>query len=218
MYIIIVGAGDLGYYVAQTLLEENHDVVVIEKDQKLAEKISSELGVIVSQGDATETQLLEKMGIKEADALIALTDSDETNMIVCLMAKEAGARQVAARISKLDYDEKVLQKLGIDLVIHPEAAAAGYIAELITKPDVLDLAFISRGDAEIMEIAIGPKNKNIGKKIKSIEKPEGSAIVAIYRKGQLTIPSPESKIKQGDKLLILAKRDIAEKVRKKIIR
>ena len=217
MYIIIVGGGDLGYYLAQILLNEEHDVVIIEKNEERCEKLAGELDLVVTKGDGTETKTLEKAGIKEADALVALTGQDETNMVISLLAKELGAKNVATRIGKIEYDESVLKKLGIDIVIHPEAAAAGYISELITKPEVLDLAFISRGQAEIMELEITEKSKILGKKIKDIEHPSGSAIVAVYENDNLIIPDKDSEINVGSKILILAKRDIAEKVRKLIL-
>jgi len=214
LYIIIVGGGDLGYYLTQLLIEENHDVVVVDKDPKVCERISSELDVVATQGDATEGKTLEKAGVRECDALVAITRQDETNMVVSLLAKEIGAKQVAARLGKVEYDENVLKKLGIDIVIHPEAAAAGYIAELITKPEVLDLAFISRGAAEIMEIEVRENSKIAGKKVKEIEHPSGSSIVALYEDNNLIIPDGETVITVGSKVLILAKREVADSVRK----
>lgn len=216
MYIIIIGAGELGFYLAQLLLEEDHDAVIVDKDRARCEKVSQSLDIVATQGDGTETSVLEKVGVKEADAVVALTGQDETNMVVSLLAKELGAKQVAARISRVEYDETVLKKLGIDIVIHPEAAAAGYIEELITKPEVLDLAFISRGQAEIMEVMIKEKSSIAGKMIKDIEHPPGSAIVALYEGKNLIIPKPEDKIAVGQKILILAKRDVADRVRKMI--
>jgi len=217
MYIVIIGAGNLGYYLAHLLLEENHECVVIDKDPERCDKIANDLDIVAINGDATDPTVLEKTDIKEADAVVALTGADETNMIICLLAKDLGARQVAARISRIDYNEEVLEKLGIDVVIHPEAAAAGYIEELITKPEVLDLAFISRGDAEIMEILVTEKSKLNGKKVKDIESPAGSAIIGLYQKGNLIIPSPSEKITVGMKVLILTKRETANAVRKKIL-
>ena len=216
MYIVIIGAGGLGYYLAQLLLEEEHDTVVVDKDSSRCEKISQQLDLVATQGDGTETAVLEKVGVKEADAVVALTGQDETNMVISLLAKELGAKQVAARISKVEYDETVLKKLGIDIVIHPEAAAAGYIDELITKPEVLDLAFISRGQAEIMEVKVSEKSRIAGKKIKEIEQPQGTSIVALYEQKNLIIPKPDDEIRVGQKILILAKRDVADKVRKMI--
>jgi len=217
MYIIIAGAGDLGFYLAQLLLEEDHDVVMIDKDEKVCEKISNELDIVTIKGDATEPKILEKAGIKEAEALVALTSTDETNMVISLLGKELGAKNVATRIGKVEYDENVLKKLGIDIVIHPEAAAAGYIFELITKPEVLDLAFISRGDAEIMELQIGENSKAAGKKIEDIEHPQGSAIIALVEDDNLIIANPKTQIKVGMKILVLAKREVVDKIKKIIV-
>ncbi|MDD4251291.1 MAG: TrkA family potassium uptake protein [Candidatus ainarchaeum sp.] len=217
MYIIVVGAGNLGYYLAQLLLEEKHECVVIDKDPKRCDKIANDLDIVAINGDATDPKVMAKVDIKESDAVVALTGQDETNMIICLLAKDLGATQVAARISRIDYNEQILKKLGIDIVIHPEAAAAGYIEGLITKPDVLDLAFLSRGNAEIMEVQIKKGSKLEGKQVKDIESPDGSALIGFYDGGELVIPKPDSILKIGMKVLIIAKREVANKVRKKLI-
>ncbi len=214
MFIVVVGIGDIGYYLAQLLLEEDHDIVLLEKDEKVCQKISEELDISVTKGDGTDPKILEKINVKEADALVALTGNDETNMVISLLAKELGAKSVATRIGKVEYDENILKKLGIDIVIHPEAAAAGYISELITKPDILDLAFISRGQAEILEIKISENSKVVGKKVKELEHPPGSAIVAVFEKENLIIPNPDFVLHAGVKVLVLAKNDVIEKVRK----
>ena len=214
MFFIVVGAGEIGYYLTELLLEEEHDIIVVDMDEEACKKISNELDIVAHHGDATDPKVLEKLGLREAEALVALTGSDETNMVVSLIAKELGAKSVAARLGKIEYDQTVLKKLGIDIVIHPEAAAAGYIAELITKPEVLDLAFISRGKAEIMEIEIKPNSKMVGKKISEIENPAGSAIIALVEEGRFVIPNLDYRIPAGAKVLILAKREVADKVRK----
>jgi trk system potassium uptake protein len=217
MYIVIVGAGNLGYYLAHLLLEENHECVVIDKDSARCDKIANDLDIVAINGDATDPKILKKTDLEDADAVIALTGQDETNMVICLLAKDLGATQVGARISRIDYNEAILKKLGIDVVIHPEAAAAGYIEELITKPEVLDLAFLSRGNAEIMEVLVNKGSKLDGKKISEIENPAGSALIGYYDKGELIIPKKKDKIKAGMKVLIIAKREVANKVRSKII-
>jgi len=214
MYIVIVGAGSLGYYLAELLIEEKHDIVVVDKDEEKCQELVEEMDVVATHGDGTDPKILEGLDIDEADAVVALTESDETNMVISLLAKELGANYVATRISRVEYDEQVLKKLGIDIVIHPEAAAAGYIAELITKPEVLDLAFISRGEAEILEIKIGKTSKVVGKKVREIESPQGSAIVALIEGSQLILPNPETNLGAGNKVLVLAKREAVEKVRK----
>ena len=216
MYIIIAGAGKVGYHLAKINIEEGHDVVVIDKNGDVCHEIANELECVTIRGDSTKPRILEEAGIVEADALVALTGSDETNLITCLIAKQGGAKYVAARLGALHYNEDVLKKLGLDLVIYPEAAAAGYIAELITKPEVLDLAFISRGDAEIVEMMVTEKSKIANKEISHMEQPQGTAIIAIVENGKIQIPDPKRKIKVGDKILILAKTEKVKQIKKMI--
>ncbi|MCD6523118.1 MAG: NAD-binding protein [Candidatus Diapherotrites archaeon] len=214
MYIIIVGAGRLGYHLAKTLLEEDHDVVIVDKNADVCADLSSELECVVVHGDGTKPQILEEAGIADADAVVALTGQDETNLIVCLMGKQMGAKTVAARLSQVHYDEQILQKLGLDLAIYPEAAAAGYIAELLTKPRVLDLAFIARGDAEIIEVEASPDSSITGKLVKDIKLPSGTAIIALYRGSNLIIPDERTEIGSGDKVLVLAKTEKVDELKK----
>jgi trk system potassium uptake protein TrkA len=214
MYIVVVGGGNLGYYLCQILTAERHEVVLVDKDPQVCERFSEELDIIATVGNATDSQVLEKAGVRDCDALVALTGQDETNMVVSLLAKELGAKSVAARIGHIGYDERILNRLGIDIVIHPEAAAAAYIGELITKPEVLDLAFISRGAAEIMEIEVTEDSKIAGKKVGEIEHPSGSAIIALYENNELKIPTPDTVIPIGSKVMILAKSEVADRVRR----
>ena len=214
MYIIIVGAGKISTYLAELLLDENHDPVIVEKDKDLCQKVSNDLDIEVVNGDATEPDVLKRAGIEQADAIVSLTGKDETNMVISLIAKELGAKQIAARIEKVQYDERVLEKLGIDIVIHPEAAAAGYIEELITKPEVLDLVFLSKGDAEIMELKLKQNSPFIGKKISEINIPKNSSIVAIREEKELLIPDKGTVLTQESKILVLAKSSASEEVRK----
>ena len=216
MYIIIAGAGKVGRHLAKVLVDEEHDIVIIDRDGDVCHELSNELEIVTIRGDATRPKLLEEAGLHEADAVVALTGSDETNLIISLVAKQQGAKYVAARLGALHYNEDVLKNLGLDLVIYPEAAAAGYIAELITKPEVLDLTFISRGDAEIVEMMVTEKSKIADKEIGHIEQPQGTAIIAIIEKGKVIIPEPKRKIKAGDKILILAKKEKVNQIKKMV--
>lgn len=216
MYIIVVGAGNLGYYLTQILVSENQDVVVIEKDLNRSTKIMNDLDVVTITGDATEPSVLQKAGIDHADTLICLTDVDETNLVVGLIAKEFKVKTVAASLSKIHYQGNVLKKLGIDVIIHPEAAAAGYIAQLITQPDILDLSFFSKGDAEIIEITISKKSKYINGTIANLNKalPKDSHIIGLYKKDDFMIPKDKTKVEYGDKILVISKKTKIQSVKK----
>jgi trk system potassium uptake protein TrkA len=216
MFIVIVGTGRIGFHLARTLIEEGHEIAVIDKDGDVCQEVAAELECTTVRGDATKPRVLEEANVREADSIIALTGSDETNLVVCLMAKQMGAKNVAARLGSLHYDEETLKKLGLDLVIYPEAAAAGYISELVTKPDVLDLAFIARGHAEIVELEVTEGSKIIGRKISDVENPQGTAIVAFVQESRIVIPDPNAVVKAGDRVLVLANTEKLQQVRKLI--
>lgn len=214
MFVVVVGAGRIGFHLAKILVEEGCEVTVVDKNGDVCSEVFAELKCNTVHGDATKPRVLDEAEAREADAIVTLTGVDETNLVVCLMAKQLGTKNVAARLGALHYDERTLKKLGLDLVIYPEVAAAGYISELILKPEVLDLAYISRGDAEIIELEVRQKSKMAGKKVRDIESPEGSAIIALIEKGKLKIPHPDTKIKANDKVLILAKTEKVKQVKK----
>lgn len=212
MYVIIVGGGKMGSSLAEELAAEKHDVVIIDSDPKVCEELAS-LNATVINGDGIELKTLEQAGLEKTDVVVALTSKDETNLMVCLLAKAIKHCKSVARISHAGY-EKVFKRLGIDIVVYPESAAADYLEELITKPDIIDLAFIERGDAVILEFVIKENSKVIGKQIKELEYPKGSLIIAVYEDKKLVIPDPKTKIREGDKVLVLAKNEVVDRVRK----
>lgn len=216
MYIIVVGCGNLGYYVTEMLVSENHDVVVIEKDILRSQKVSNDLDIITITGDGTELSVLEKAGIDHADILISLTETDETNLIIGLMSKELGVKTVAVSLSKVHYHGPIIKKLGIDLVIHPEAAAASFITQLVTQPDVLDLSFYSKGDAEIVEISINDNSKYIGKSVKFFNEkiPGETKTIGMYRQAKFLFTTDEMILEKGDKLLIISMKSKVSQLRK----
>ena len=100
MYIIIVGATDLGKYLAKTLTSEGHDIIIIDQDKTLCEKTANELEIVVTNGNATNSEVLEEANIKECNAIVVLTNHDETNMIISLLAKDLREKLVVSRLSK----------------------------------------------------------------------------------------------------------------------
>jgi trk system potassium uptake protein len=218
MYYVVVSAGRFGYYLTKLLLEEEHEVVVIEKDEKLAQKIANDFDIVVLIDDPTKRSVLEQANVRSADALIALTDEDEVNIMICILAKELGAKKVAVRLSKVSYHQEFLTKLGIDVAFHPEVAAVSYIEQMLTKPDVLDLAFLSKGEAEIIEFKVTKESKILNKKVSNLTT-DKTGVVAIFDiKNKLLIPKPDTILKEGFKVLYLAQTNEAKKIKEKLVR
>ncbi len=213
MYVIVCGGGKMVNSLVEDLASEKHDVVIIEKDHEAAEKLAEELNATVIEGNATDPKIIHEAGLEKADVVVAVTPNESDNLLICLNAKKMRSCKTAARVERSESEE-TFRNLGVDTVIHPERAAAHYIEEMITKPEVVDLAFIGRGEAAILEFDVTEKSKVKGKKVKDIEYPKGSFIVAVYRKGKLVIPEPSTEIVLGEKILVLASNSSIESVRK----
>lgn len=216
MYIIVVGCGNIGYYVTELLLAENNDVIVVEKDPEKSKRVANDLDVLTITGNGIEPSVLQKAGIDRADVLIALTEADETNLVIGLIAKELKVKTVAVSLSKVFYHEQIIKKLGIDIVIHPEAAAAGFITQMVTHPDILSLSFFSKGDAEIVEITLDEKSKYVGKTIKFFNNKilGETRTIGLYRSGKFMFAEDDIVLLNKDKLLVVSKKSRASFLKK----
>ncbi len=143
MKIVIVGAGKVGYTLAQKLTQENHDVIVIEQDDERRSIVEHHLDVMTLAGNGASPRVLSEIGLGDVGLMIAVTDSDEVNMIACLAAKQHGVPKVIARVRNTEYLEEDCQQfgktLGIDLIINPEMVTAVEISQILKTPAALDV-------------------------------------------------------------------------------
>ena len=218
MYVIIVGRSAVARHLISLLDAEENEVVVIEKDPAITKALAYDFDVITVNGDATNQNTLKKAGIDHADVFLALTDDDESNLIMALIAKQAGVKTVAVILRKISYQKEVFDKLGIDYVIQPDYAAAGYITQLITDKDILDLSFFSMGDAGIVENVIKKESKHIGLHISKFKTllPDESNIIGYFKNGDFNIYKDVDVLEEGQKILIVAKKEKIKEVKKLI--
>ncbi len=212
MYVIIAGIGRIGFALAKSLSEKNHDLVLIDSNKKVCEEVASEIDALVINGNCENIKTLENAGINDADIFIATTGYQEINLMSSLLAKNYDVPKTIARVQNPEY-KSVFEKLNIDIVVSPELVAANYIEKLIDRPGIVDLAIIGRGDAEILELIITEKSKVVNKKLKEIGKKD-YLIIAIYEDDELTIPDGDTELKPNDRIMILAKKDAVDEVRK----
>ncbi len=210
MRIIIVGAGTVGEQIAISLLEEGHDVIIIERDEKRAKYIEEILDTMVFTGNGANISTLNAAGVKEADILISVTDSDEVNMISSLIANKLGAKKKIIRIKDQDYLSNLKafkEDLGIDFIINPANAAADQIEKLILNPFASSIATFAEGKISMVKVRLREDFKIINKKIREIEFPGSLLIGAINRDDNIIIPKGEEVLLPGDGVYILGKTD-----------
>ncbi|MBN2518607.1 MAG: NAD-binding protein [Candidatus Altiarchaeota archaeon] len=212
MYVIIAGGGVVGYYTAQFLNKADHDVVVIEEDKARAEELSEKLEAVVVNGNASEIKTLQEAGVENTDVLLALTGSDESNILISILGKQLGAKRVLTRITHIEYSEDIFKKLGIDSVIYPELAIATQIEEMVRDPDITGFAMLDKGDIDVVEFRIDQKSKLIGKAVDSVKLPDKSKIVSLVRGGKIEVFKPGLKIQPGDNVLVLTNNKEIQKV------
>ena len=207
MKIFIVGAGQVGESLARSLVKERHEVTVIDPDEKVVERLNSSLDVICYVGNGTSFSVLQAAGIEGCDLLIAVTLSDEVNMLSCLCARKLGAKHTIARVRNPEYTSQLYelkQDLGLSMSINPEKAAAEEIARIIRFPSASRVELFSRGRVELVSCKVPKDNLLHGMKLKELFSSLGIKVLicAADRDGELIIPGGEFVIKEGDELYI----------------
>ena len=213
MYIIIVGAGRVGLSLANLLIDDGHDITIIDSNETLCAEASAELDALVICGNGTSSKLLEAANIEDASFFVATTGVDEVNLLACILVKKYRVPNIIARVSNPEHEEAFLE-VGIDNVISPEQTAASFLEKLITRPYVADLITLGEGNAEIFDLTV-TNNKIVGKTIGEVSPDKDFIIIATYEKDKIIIPQPKMTLEFGSKITILVKRGKFKKVSKK---
>jgi len=213
MKIIIVGGGSIGLALAEVLIKEKHDVVVIEKDEKLAEELAEKLDALVLHGDGTDKNILKDANIKNVDAVVSVTSDDKTNLMVCEVAKSVNVPNIIARINQPD-NEGIFTKIGINNLINTTKTSILAFKKALEKPGKQLISLVAGGKGEVFEVSIGKDSKFTNKKLADIAR--GFSVAFIYRDEKLIVPKPEAKIKEGDILTVCAPLEEVKKIEKMV--
>ena len=211
MRIIVVGAGEVGYHLAMRLSEERHDVVVIERDPELVDRVQAQLDVLVVEGNGASLDALEKAGVEGADLLLAVTNMDEVNLIACLVAAQFEVPQKVARVSNPEYYERErLQergRFGADLLINPERECAREILKLLLRSEASDVAEFAEGRIVLLGLPVNPEapvaQKTLAEIGRQLEE-RHFLTVAIDRNGDSIIPDGDTRLLPGDEIYLLS--------------
>lgn len=208
MYIIIVGGGRLGYYLARTLLDEQHEVLIIEKDAYTVQSIVNEMGSICIKGDGCETSVLAEAGTNRADIFISVTGDDEDNLVACQVAKyKFNVPRTISRIRNPKH-EALFKKLGVDVTVSSTSIILEHIKHEVPTNSLMHLLSIQEKGLEIVEIKIQPGSKTVGKAIKDLTLPAESILaLIIHRDTNPSVPSPATVLQAEDQIIAVTKPD-----------
>ncbi|MBQ3969832.1 MAG: Trk system potassium transporter TrkA [Clostridia bacterium] len=223
MKIIIVGCGKVGRTIAEQLNNEKHDITVIDNRESVITRLTDKLDIMGIDGDGASLSNLHDAGVSTADLLIAVTDADELNLYICLLAKCCGTKNTIARVRKpvyhKDLQESAVMKnaLGLSLMINPEQIAALEISNLIRFPTAIEVDTFARGNVQIYTFKLNPGSSLVGKKVSDLSSLKGTVrICDVERDDNVTIPGGNFVLSPGDKVSIICEPNNAAKFFKKI--
>lgn len=203
MYIMIIGAGKVGYFLAKRLSQDKHTVSIIDKDKLVCEEIAKELEVLVINGDGCDPRILEEAGIERADVVAAVTGDDEDNLIVCQLAKERfNVRRTVGRVNNPD-NEHAFSELGIDVPVDSTKIIAKIIEEEASFSDFVNLMSFKRGKLAIVRLDLPEDSPVINKEVKDVELPPDSVLVSILRGEEVIVPKGNTVLLPGDDVIAL---------------
>lgn len=208
MYIIIIGAGNVGYHLSKVLLSKGHEVLLIDKDATTLERIEDELGSIGLKGDGCEAATLDEAGTGRADLFVAVTDQDADNLVACQVAKHRfNVSRTIARMSDVK-NEPLFNKLGIDVTVSSTNLILQYIDNEMTRPAHLKrLAVLKGGDSEIVEVKLPATSAIVGKKIRDVALPPNNYIILLIRSDErIQLPAPTAVLEIGDRIVAVTSR------------
>ncbi len=226
MKTTVIGAGKIGKEIALRLLQEGHDLVIIEKSETRLQKIEDDFDCLCIRGNGSTAKILSSPDVAKSDLLIAVTNSDEVNMIACMTAKQLGIPRTVARIRDPDYAQNLIiskEALGIDLIINPEFAAALEINRFLTMALPVHMEPFARGKVQLADITVSESMSLLAnKKLMELDIPPSLLVVAISRNGSMLIPTGQDVVLPGDTIYLLGHADainkICARVKKKRVR
>lgn len=206
MRVVIIGAGKLGNKLAESMIQEDIDVTLIDTNYKVLERINEHMDVLTIEANGIDIRALKEINIHSADILVATTGSDETNTVICAIAKKLGCKQTIARIRNPEYMKQldfIKTEMGIDLIVNPDLDTAKFIEKFLLKQYLFYTGEFASGKVKILDYNIGYNPHMVEKRLKELEGFENLLIAAISRDGSIVIPHGDTKLMEDDIIYVI---------------
>lgn len=214
MKIVIAGAGDVGFHLAELLAFENQDIVLIDTNQEVLDYAATHLDVMTLRGDSSSINTLEQAGAGKAYLFLAVTTSEKTNLVTAILAKKLGARQTVARVNNQEYldqrQRSIFRELGVDSIISPQELAAEEIYRLVSQCSFTDIFEFENGKINLVGITLDDYSPIVNKKVSDIDwqyRDLEPRAIAILRGHRTIIPRGETILRRGDHIYFTTRKD-----------
>lgn len=209
LHIIIVGCGKVGSTLVERLIPDNHDITVIDQRASSIQQLTDRFDIIGIVGNGASFSVQREAGVDQADVLIAVTESDELNLLCCVVAKRSAQCDVIARVRTPEYSAEadyLKEKMGLAMIINPDQQAANAIARILYMPTALSVNVFAGGQADMIRLKLPEGNVLTGKKIMDLgsERLSDVLICAVERDGEVVIPDGSFVLQAGDVIAFIA--------------
>jgi trk system potassium uptake protein TrkA len=205
MYAIIAGGGKVGFFLARELIEQGHEVLLIENNAERAEFIANELGNVVLRGNADEASTLAEAGAERADVVIAVTGDDEDNLVLLQVAKRRfGSPRTIARIND-PRNEDLFRMLGIDATVNATQVMLSVLEQEIPQANLVPLLRLRNTDVEVVEAVLDAHSRVTGSPLRDLDLPPESTIAVVIRDGSAFFPNGTTVLQAGDEVVALTR-------------
>jgi trk system potassium uptake protein len=213
MRVAIAGAGNVGRSIALELVDNKHQVMLIERDLDQIEPEAVEDAEWV-HADACELASLEETGLERCDVVIAATGDDKVNLVVSLLAKtEFAVPRVVARVNRAENEWLFTEQWGVDVAVSKPRLMAALVEEAVSIGDLVRLMTFRQGEANLVEITLPPTAPYVGEPVRTVPMPRDSALVAILRGKRVLVPTPDDPLEAGDELIFVCTSEVEDAVR-----
>ncbi len=204
MKVAICGAGNVGTSIATDLASEGHDVLLIDKDVDLVDRLRPELGVTLVAADGCEVSSLDSAGFASVDVAIAATGDDEDNLVISLLSKqEFAVPRVIARVNNSKNQWLFNESWGVDVSVCMPLMMTALVEEAVSVGSLVRLLRLERGHASLVEVTLADRSPAVGVSLAQLEIPRDATVVAVVRRDRLVVPRGDTVLEAGDEVLAL---------------
>lgn len=219
MKVMIIGAGKLGYKLAESMVLEDIDVTVIDNNPKVLELVNEHIDVLTVLANGIDINILRELNINQYNLLVASTDSDETNTLICSLAKKLGCEKTIARIRNPEYMQQldfIKTEMGIDHIVNPDLATAQVMEKYLLKNYSFYSGDFASGKIQMIDFNIENMDEFVGKKLMELEDFQGLLVTTISRNGDIIIPNGSTELMVKDTIHVIGKTDKIEELNKRV--
>ncbi len=219
MKVAVAGAGNVGRYLAQELAHTGHDLLVIEQDVQVVERLRRDLpSVRWYLGDACEVASLKEAGLDEVDVMVATTGDDEDNLVISLLAKqEFAVPRVVARVNHPENEWLFNETWGVDVSVSTPHLLTAVVEEAVSIGSLVRLLSFGRGQAGLVEVRLAADTPAAGRSLADLQVPRSATVVAVVRDEQVVVPRGDTVLEPGDEVLVLMAPDSEDDVRRLLV-